>query len=236
MPVNYQQKFLDSMGEVDKLASTPDLIRQFAVDVLVKSLETPGITHSVASAIRNAKTALENIRDQSIANRYSAIYSQMCVLASSALEVTVKEYFENLAFHSANLNKSNLSDLKITLREVVENDLRFGGKLGKLILDKDNSINFQDLGSIKRVFEKYFERKIVRFDSELAKKANFYLQARHVLVHKGGVVDQSFLDSNSKYQSNIKNYALGERIKLDVTDWVDIRASFLHIIESVVAR
>jgi hypothetical protein len=158
----------------------------------------------------------------------------MCILAVSSLEATLKRYFENAAKDSNNINREydKLSNLKVSLTEIFDNDLRFGGKIGKLILEKDSQINFQDLKSIKNVFKNYFKKDVVLEDS-IEKKACFYLEVRHLLVHKGGRVDEKFISATNVLDANIKNYKKNALVELDDNDWKDIKISFSSLIKEV---
>ena len=78
--------------------------------------------------------------------QFSVIYSQMCVLAVSSLEAILKEYFVDSFNDKTDINIENkkLNEIKVTIRDIIDNELNFDNKLGALILERDKP-NFQDL-------------------------------------------------------------------------------------------
>lgn len=231
LTVNYLKDFKKELDDIDKLEQTPKLIKSVAIQAVENAMAIPGIQRTVQIGLERTKESLENIQDTSIQNNFKIIYSQMCILAVSSLEATLKKYFENALSDFANINQKNeeLKTLKISLNELVENNLKFSGKFGRLILDKTN-INFQDLKSIKRIFSGYISRNIV-LDSEIEKYICFFLEARHVLVHKGGIVDSKFVQATNSFEANMKGYKEGDRIEISTDDWNKIKEVFSILVE-----
>jgi hypothetical protein len=232
LTTDYYQDYKKSLETIDKLESTPSIIKHQAISALEHALNQQGISHQAKQALRNSKELLENLSDKSIKSNFKIIYAQMCILAVSSLEAILKRYFENAAIDSSNINREyeKLSNLKLSLKEIFDNDLKFGGKIGKLILEKDNQINFQDLKSIKNVLKNYFMKDIV-LDDSTEKNVCFYLEIRHLLVHKGGRVDDKFISATKVMNANIKNYEKNDLVELDENDWKNIKISFLSIVK-----
>ncbi|MEA1937031.1 MAG: hypothetical protein U9N04_02885 [Patescibacteria group bacterium] len=157
----------------------------------------------------------------------------MCVLAISSLEATLKRYFENSLNNLKNINRENkrLKESKITFYELVENDLKFNGQFGKLVVEK-NKPNFQDLKTIKGVFEDYLSKEII-LNNDDEKKICFYLEARHVLVHKGGIVDEKFISATKSFDANIKCYRKDDPIEINEEDWLNMKTVLVELVNQV---
>jgi len=227
---DYAQLFQSRLDEIDQLERTPDLIKQHAIATLDNALRINIGNVQAHQALENGRAALANVSDESIAANYRVIYSQMCILGVSSLEAILKKYFEHAADNYQNLVISNprLKQIKVTAEDIVNSGLRFGGKLGRLILDKDKP-NFQDLKSIKDVFLGYFGKEISLTDLS-QKRLVFYLEARHVLVHRGGTVDDKFIQAVTKIDANLHNLSAGEQLTLGREDWEAIRLSFMELV------
>lgn len=232
---DYVARFTASLENIDKLESTPELIRQQAISALDHALKQT-LPHTAKQPIENARASLTNISKGSLASNFKAIYAQMCVLAVSDLEAILKQYFENAANAHKNLDLSNigLTKLKVSLLDIIQNDLRFGGKVGKLILEKQK-LSFQDLKSIKDIFANYFGKEI-NLPKPVEQQICFYLEVRHVLVHKGGKVDKKFLDATEVMKANLKSYSLGQSVELDQNDWSTIKSCFGSLVEAITKR
>jgi len=231
--IDYLGDFKKELSDIDKLEQTPALIRNMAIGALEKAIETTGVTPGVRQGIENVKKGLENIEDGSIKKNYGIIYSQMCILAVSSLEATLKKYFENALNGFNNINQENkeLEGIRITLAELVTNDLSYRSGFGSLVLEKAK-LNFQDLQAIKRNFKNYLSKEI-GLDSEAEKHICFYLELRHVLVHKGGVIDKKFVDATASFGANIKNYQEDNRAVVDSDDWIAIKKSFSALVQNL---
>lgn len=237
LTTNYEEILNSNFKDIDKLQATPNRIKDHAIGVLRNILENENISNTTRRKLGHGIQSLETISDQSIADNYKAIYQQMCVLAVSNLEAVLREYFSRAADDYKNLNLDNevLSKTKVSIKEIVNEDLRFGGKLGDLILEKDNSLNFQDLKSIKRAFSNYFN-KGVDLLQETEKNLCFYLEVRHALVHNGGKINQKFLKATSELDANIKSYSEGDQVELEQQDWDTIKKSFAELVQEVTKR
>lgn len=229
--VNYINDFREELDNIDKLEQTPNLVREIAVDSLNRAISTSGIQTTAKGSLERCKEGLENIDNKSFENNFKIIYSQMCILAVSGLEATLKKYFENALSNFSNINQSNeeLKKTKISLAELVGNHLKFSGEFGKLVLAKSN-LNFQDLKSIKKIFSGFISKEIV-LEPETEKKICFFLEARHILVHKGGVVDEKFIRATDSFNANIKNLKKGDRIEISTDDWSEIKNVLMELVK-----
>jgi uncharacterized protein (UPF0147 family) len=233
---DYVADFQVELDNIDKLEETPEFIRSIAIEALDRAAKTDGVPRTVKKALENSKRSLENINHQSIVDNFQVIYAQMCILAVSSLEATLKKYFVNMLKDPKNIKYDNkkLQEVKLTLKDIIDNDLRFGGKIGQIILEKA-SLNFQDLQAIKRNF-KEFSYKEIKLTDQTEKNICFYLEARHILVHKGGIVDNKFVNATNSFNANIKSYKEGDRIELGSDDWSNIRRVFLELVRATTKR
>ena len=229
---DYANKFKSRLDEIDKLETTPYQIRDIALQTL-NNVGKQQLPNSAMNVVNNGIATLNNVSSGSIAASFKVIYAQMCVLAVSDLEAILKEYFIRAADAYTNLDSNNkkLQQIKVTLEELIASRLKFGGKVGQLIIDKDKP-NFQNLKEIKDTFKTYFN-KDVALDSNLEKNVCFYLEARHVLVHKGGIVDSYFVSATAVMEANLKGLSEGDAIDFDNSDWPKMRDSFIALVENV---
>lgn len=235
LKTDYTEIFTAELGAIDKLEETPKAVKNVAVSALDSALAAE-IKHTTRIALENAKKMLENIGDGSLKKNFKVIYSQMCILAVSSLEAILKQYFENAMSNIGNINKANkkLDELKVSLLDLVENDLKFSGQLGRLVLEKDKP-SFQDLKSIKAVFKDYLSKDIQLKPGD-EKTICFYLEARHVLVHKGGKVDAKFIRATESFGANIKSYKIRDTVSIDENDWAEIKRSLIELVKQVTLR
>ena len=219
------------LEKIEKLESTPMIMRDQAVQCLRTVLKKSQLKHNDRNIIENKINLLENIKEESMKEQFSVIYSQMCVLAVSSLEAILKEYFVDSFNDKTDINIKNkkLNEIKITIRDIIDNELNFDNKLGALILERDKP-NFQDLKSILNNFKNYFNKEI-KLENDLQKKLCFYLEIRHLLVHKGGVVDKKFINSTKVLDANIKNYKAGDTVEIKSSDWIDMKQAFLSLLD-----
>ncbi len=52
-----------------------------------------------------------------------------------------------------------------------------------------------------------------------------------MLVHKGGVVDQKFINSTNVLDANIKSYEVGDVVEIESSDWIDMKQAFLSLLD-----
>lgn len=225
----YVTKLSSRFEKIEKLESTPMIMRDQAVQCLGTVLKRSQLKYNDRNIIENNIALLENIKEESMKEQFSVIYSQMCVLAVSSLEAVLKDYFVDSFNDKTDLNMKNkkLDEVKVTIRDIIDNELNFDNKLGSLILERDKP-NFQDLKSILSNFKNYFNKEI-KLESDLRKKLCFYLEIGHLLVHKGGVVDKKFVNSTKVLDANIKNYEVGDTVEIKSPDWINMKQAFLSL-------
>jgi len=225
----YTDEMKKELDYIEKLISTPNIIRDHAINSL-KNFKDSDLKNTEQIKLKNAIQSIENISNKSINKSYGIIYNQICILAVSALSAVLEKYFINMTKQFEKIRLPN--DLKISLYEIKEYEFDMKKNLGNIILKKDNSINFQDLKSVLRAYEKYFNKNI-KLDDELKNNIIFYQQCRHVLVHKNGIVDEDFIQRIKN--CNIKKYKKKNKIQLNKNDWEKIKkyfCSFMNKLDS----
>lgn len=227
---DYVKQFIDELDKIDKLEQTPKLIKETAIASLKSAAAQSGLNHTTKIQLENKEKMLENISDISLADNFRVIYAQMCVLAVSSLEALLKRYFENMLNHPDNINHNTkkLENLKVSLAELLENKLKFNGRFGNLVVEKA-SLKFQDLQTIKRNFTDY-TTKLINLDKTKEKELCFYLEIRHILVHKGGVVDDKFVNATNSFGANLKNYKVGDHVELNSSDWQKMKDATKYLV------
>lgn len=225
----YSKEISQSFSDINRLIDVPNLIQGMTL-VNLKGFDLSLLKNTEKAKFNNLIKSIENISDGSIKESFKIIYNQVCVLAVSALSATLEKYFIN--FIIAHWNKMDFSkeETKISLAELSKYNFNIKPFLGNILLEKINSINFQDLQKTKISFEKYCKKKIV-LDKEVETAIIFYQQCRHILVHKNGYVDKEFLKKVG--DNNIKKYQIGDKIELDKSDWESIKNNFLELVNMV---
>lgn len=226
-------EFTDELEKIQTLFETPNLIREVALAGINRVIrDNPPTT--IRNSLINTKTSLENISDSSIKENYGIIYSQMCVLAASSLEAVIKKYFIEVTKELSTIraDREKLEKIKVNAYELTEKYLDLSSSFGQLILDKDNS-SLQNLKQIKDFIYVYLKKELkLRPETEL--EIIFYLEVRHILVHKSGIIDAKFINATKVKKANLKSYKVGDRIELDEEDWIKIKQSFNSLLKEIV--
>jgi len=227
MPINYQEDFNRDLENIEQLISAPIAVKDIVLGNLKKLERLP---YTEQTKVNNTIRLIENIENDSLKKEFDIIYNQVCILAVSALSATIEKYFVNYVnsnVHDVGFNKN----IKLDFGELKKYNFNLKPELGKIFLEKDNSINFQDLQSILRSFEIYLKIKI-EINEEIKNYIIFYQQCRHIIVHKNCKVDKDFLNKVDE-NANFKKYRLGDTIQLDEKDWSNIKSSFIELIKNI---
>lgn len=233
LSTDYVNIFDSRLNDLDKLIETPNIIKQQVLATLNKLNNSSNLYAADKSTVELGLRALNNIQEGSIRNNYRVIYAQLCVLATSVLEAVLKEYFTNAISNVNNLNANNdrLEKIKITAADLVNQRLKYTVEFPKLILEREKN-EFQNLKKLKDLFKDYLDKNISLSDID-EKNVIFYLECRHVIVHKGSVVDNDFVRNVTSYiDANLKNYKSNELIDLTDTDWSNIKRSYRSLVEN----
>lgn len=236
--VEYFNKKIEDIGE---LALLPNDVRRYAINALNRMERTAvkrrGSQHPIDSTIQT----LENINDDSINDKYKIVYNQLNILATSALEATLKHYFIDCLRDTTLLNRGSdklrrrLDSIKVTAFDLVQNDLDYKNRFAELIMEKEGS-NFQNLKKIKGVFSDYFSKDIELSDDD-TRRIIFYTECRHILVHKSGRIDKNFIrntENNNYIEANIKRYKEKDEVGFDAGDWEDMTQAYTALVREVI--
>lgn len=222
----------NNLNNIGEIIEFPGFIKEMVL-LNLKTFDLSQVKNTDKIKFNNLIQTIENISDQSMKGTLKIIYNQACVLAVSALSAILEKHFVNLII--AHWRKMDFSkeDVKITLAELADYKFNIKPFLGNILLKKLNSINFQDLQSTIRSFDKYCKKKI-KLDKDVEETVIFYQQCRHIIVHKNGYVDNEFI---KKVGSNIiKLYQNGEKIELNELDWEKIKNSFPRLVDIITSQ
>lgn len=134
------------------------------------------------------------------------LYAQGFILLTGAVEALLKDVFEELLVNNF-ATISGASGISFTTKELQRTIIDSGDtnspldtlseSLGHLTIDKifkgtnpSEKINFQNVKTMKMVFQQYFGIEIP--ESDRLDSIHRYWQVRHVLVHNDGVIDDRF--------------------------------------------
>lgn len=187
-----RSSFDSSLQSVNELLDFDRIVLDFAihgVNQLSEKLKTQhGINNPYLSADNTLK-ALKNIREHdSMRTQYKRVFNQFLVLLVSHFASTVRDLFESAideAVKTQKFEKINRATIEVTLADLQKDaEARSSGE----ILAIQNDISFQDMQSIARAFQDYFDFVITR-DTNVN---NIILAqaCRHAIVHSGARVDK----------------------------------------------
>lgn len=222
---NCKELLESKLEEIDNLASLPTLMRDSAVSGLRSVVGKKWIVPGGEAEIERSIISLENIADTSFKDQFAIIYNQLCVLSVSILSSILEDYLvETISKHPECVDWNKV-DLKLTGSTLADYQFDVSKNLGELILSQNNKFNFQDLKATLDAFANC-SGKIIALDAITESHIIFYQQCRHLIVHRGAVVDEEFLKRTAVRNANISNLQLGDIVRLGRIDWENIRKSF----------
>jgi len=223
---NHFNEFEISLSNINELIDLPKSTQEIALQLL-NSIDKNNLKPQEQLQLNNCIGGIQNISDGSFGAAFKIIYNQVCILGVSALSAYVEKYFQEYAQENIDriIQLADVSKLKITLKELSGLNLNIHDNIGQIIINKGESINFQDLQSILRSFQSYLDKSIT-MPVTLKDDIIFYQQCRHVLVHNNGVVNDEFMRKVGT--ANKKGYSATEQVQLDKDDWTAIQRSFLE--------
>lgn len=164
----------------------------------INILEKQGIPEGRSDyiAVRNKLTAVQKIQqNKSLTSHYQKMFNQCVVLLVAYFAYALEDIFittlsEKFCNYSDTL-KNKVQKEKISFADLLEagteTELSYD-KIAELFVKNNNDISFQDMKSVAREAEKYFDIKI-----EQDKDTHNIILAqacRHVLVHSNGVANK----------------------------------------------
>jgi len=167
------------------------------------------------NTLRQLKQIKQN---DSLKIQYESIYNQCLVLIVSYFTSTVKELFrDSLQYFSEKKKdclKSINAELKFTFEELETYNFNLSQSVGEIIIKKRN-LTFQDMQSICREFQTYFNIKIEKngiVDNIILAQA-----ARHAIVHSLSIADDKFVNQISQTNSRTLKRTLKIKDELKFT-------------------
>lgn len=227
-----EKSFEDRISSIDSIFSSFKDLHEIYTQVLSGSSVNP----NSLKAFERLKSTASN-KQQQISNR---LYSQAFILLTGTAEALLKDVFEDLLVNNF-ATISGAAGFSFSTKELQQAIVEAGNNsepldsvsrsLGHLIMYKifkgtnpSEKINFQNVKTMKSVFEQYFD--IVIPDSENLDALHRYWQVRHVLVHNNGVIDERFTH-NVKIVNLLKaNETVGSNVTVTKKDFVQARKDF----------
>lgn len=224
---DHREKIFSNYLELNKktidLPSLGDEVSKIALIFLdslkndVKNL--PGLTLIKQKLDRDLSLLKDIRRYPSLERQYKTIYMLVLPLLVSNFEDFLKEIFINLSTLSMIEGKINIpDDLKISLNDIKTRWSDFPLILGELILERDRTINFQDLQSTIRTFNYYLDINLQKCLTKNREEKLVYLQAcRHAILHSASRIDDKFLNQirNTRFFTSFKK---GQNIDISIGD------------------
>lgn len=223
--------FKGNTERIKDLLAFDELVQAICLSALKKAqkgLQGREIEKHPSFRIDSLVQQIEKIRDNdSLQPHYRVMYNQCIVLLVSYFSSAVEDVFRVVL--SDKISQNNLGSLKneeikITLEQYCED------KVVDIFLDKKD-INFQDMNSTRRSFEKYLDFEA--FDRN-AVMANIILaQAmRHCIVHSGCAVSRKAIAQlveikNRTLKANIQEYDTIQFTEEEVLKVKDDMLSFM---------
>lgn len=134
--------------------------------------------------------------------QYESIYNQCLVLVVSYFTSTVKDLFRDALQYYSDKKRDCLktinAELKFTFEELESYGFDLSKSVGELIIKKKN-LSFQDMQSICREFQTYFNVKIEKND--IVDNIILAQASRHAIVHSLSIADEKFMNQISQSQT-----------------------------------
>lgn len=231
--------FKENIESVYNLMDFDDVVLDYAIrslETLCTKLES---VHAIKNPRLSAEQTLKHIKDirknKSLQKNYEEIYNQCVVLLVSYFGSAIQDIFEECITYSLSIGSNqNLLDeeFKVTVKEIRELKFDLSGYIGTLLVE-NKKISFQDMKSIRRAFQKYFE-----IDTEKNRTVNNIIlgqACRHVIVHSGSVINRKLINQVSDCTPRTLKVDLTEnnRVQFQPNEVELLGKSMYNFIESV---
>ena len=188
-----------------------------AFEQLAKFADTAR-SYEVARRARRFKNVMENLPAYSPLLRipFQLLCDQVVVLSVASLENYLRTIFSLMIKSNPQKIIEHHTDLKISHKLMLDFGFEIDKYLDQIVLDNSGGdINFQDLQSTIRTFNKYFDKNLTENMTESLKQQIILAQAsRHIILHKARIIDSKFMQQirSTKYKDDYKE---GEELLLD---------------------
>lgn len=191
-----EKEFSDYADSIHKLLTFDDFVVKDALNYFddpIQILERNFPQNPALDKLRMGRKSVSNIREHgSLKPFYKVIYNQTVVICVSVLAATLESVFRYLIGINYPSLPARKKDRKISIGELLEvvSFEKPKEAFADIVRKADDSISFQDIGSIRRTFGDYFD---IHFeDDSNFHNVAFAIKARHAIVHNGGRIDANF--------------------------------------------
>ena len=192
--------FLQNSSSVFNLMNFDNIVLEFCItniEALNKRIKNNSEIKITAPSLTADSTlnALKNIYNhESLKKQYKTIYNQCLVLLVSYFSSSIKELFRKSIQYLVDNDIPFLcnlkGDIKLNFNELEDSKFDLKKCIVDLVIDKKN-ISFQDMKSIARAFDDYFN--IVIEQTQDVDNIILGLASRHAIVHNLSQADQKFI-------------------------------------------
>jgi len=124
---------------------------------------------------------------------------------------------------------NQFADKEIKIKKILEINFDVKNEIGNLIVEKN--LDFQNLEGVSNIYQKVFGEEIFKEEELIHLKKIF--QIRHLIIHRGGIVDSSFI---TKTHMPLK---IGNRFMLsreEVKNIIEFIAGIVHRTEKTLSE
>lgn len=178
----------------------------------------------------------------SLKQQYESIYNQCIVLIVSYFTSTIKDLFRDTLQYFSDKKKECLksinAEFKFTFEELESYGFNLSQSIGEIIIKK-KSLTFQDMQSICREFQAFFNIKIEKND--IVDNIILAQASRHAIVHSLSIADEKFINQISQTSSRTikESIRLNDELKftpLEIETVMSNMREFLLQIEQLLLK
>ena len=166
------------------------------------------------------------------------MHNQCVVLLVSYFTSSLKEIFvksTNGLYGKIDPELLTDSDLKFKLSELLKYDFNLNGRLGQILIDKQN-ISFQDMKSTLSAFKKYFGLDIERnstVDNIITGQAS-----RHCIVHSAEIIDEKFLHQirNCNHRKLLLSPKINKKVEWSMSELYILSDSLIQFLDNLTKK
>lgn len=234
------EAFDGNLQQVFGLAQFDHIVLDFAVQVL-DGVQKHGHTANITNYLHTVDRGLQQLRsireNDSLRPQYEHIFNQCVVLLVSHFSSAVHDLFSVAIAEGAKTRPTDdllEEELKLTVKELLDIGEDRHGQLTHLLMRKGD-INFQDMQSTARAFEKYCGHRPER-DHDVN---NIILgqACRHVIVHSGAIVDKRCFGQLKASEPRALKPVLtdGQRVQFTIDELKTLGASMTAYLRKLTA-
>ncbi len=225
------QDRLDGIANIEGINLELITIFRNNLDSIRKDVKDTGKFGALLKKIDTQKNMLDQIEKlPEFATKYETLREQSTVLMIGAFEVFIGDVFKNIANNNPEFFIWPEKEKRISIEvENFTSSFTLGDAMIAHLSDKQYS--FQDLGSIIKAVNNYLG---VQLEVSKDTKRSIVLGTsyRHLIVHKGSVVDKRFLTQTREVEDIA--HQEGDRLRLGDDDIDNIRIGIIDFSETLI--